>query len=65
MMAVRKDLRDKIMVDHRTNLIHHPYFMLLEICELDLESKKHGKKIQVVNIYNNEVERGCTWDSGI
>ncbi len=39
MTAVRKDLGDKIIVDHRTCLIHHPYFMLLEICELDPRSK--------------------------
>ncbi len=35
MTAVRKTLVDKIMVDHRTDLINHPYFMLLEIQKLD------------------------------
>ena len=59
MTAVRKDLGDKIIVDYRTNLIYHPYFMLLEICKLDLLSKKPGRKMQIVNIYDNQVERGC------
>ncbi len=31
MTAVRRTLVDKIVVDHRTDLINHPYFMLLEI----------------------------------
>ena len=53
MTAVKKDLGDKIMVDHRTNLIHHPYFMLLEICELNPRSKKPGRKTRVVNVYDN------------
>ena len=44
MTAIRKDLVDKIVVDHRTDLIDHPYFMLLEICELDLRSKRPGRK---------------------
>lgn len=34
MKAIRKNLGDRMMVDHRTDLIHHPYFMLLEIREL-------------------------------
>ena len=36
MMAVRKELVDKIVVDHKTDLVNHPYFLLLEIQELDL-----------------------------
>lgn len=39
MKAVRKTLADKIVVDHRTDLIKHPYFMLQEIRELDAISK--------------------------
>lgn len=65
MTTVKKDLGDKIIVDHRTDLIHHPYFMLLEIRELDLQSKKPGKKTRVINVYDNRVERGYTWDGGI
>lgn len=39
MKAARKTLADKIVVDHRTDLIKHPYFMLQEIRELDAISK--------------------------
>ena len=65
MTAVRKDLVDKIVVDHRTDLIDHPYFMLLEICELDLRSTRPGRKTRVINVYENRIGRGCTWDGGI
>ena len=56
---------DKIMVDHKTDLVNYLYFMLLEIKELDPRSKRPGRKTRVVNAYDNRVGRGCTWDGGI
>ena len=53
MTAVRKNLVDKIVMDHKTNLINHLYFILLEIRKLDPRSKKRGRKIRVVNMYDN------------
>ena len=35
MTAVRKDLLDKIVVEHRTDLVNYPYFVHLEIWDLD------------------------------
>ena len=65
MIAIKKDLVDKIVVDHRTDLISHPCFMLLEIRELDPRSNRPGRKTRIVNVYDNRVGRGCTWDGGI
>ena len=50
MTAMNQELVDKIVVDHRTNLINYPYFMLLEIRKLDLQLKRLRRKIRVVNI---------------
>ena len=44
MTAVKKEVIDKIVVDHRTDLVNHPYFMLLGIRELDPQSKRPRKK---------------------
>lgn len=30
-MVVRKDLLDKIFVEHRINLVNYSYFILLEV----------------------------------
>ena len=60
MTAMRKELVDKIIIDHRTDLFNHPYFMLLEIQELDPQLKKPRRKTQVVNVYDNRVGRGYT-----
>ena len=38
------------MIDHRTDLLNHTYFMLLEICKLDTLFKRPRRKTQVVNL---------------
>ena len=35
MTTVKKNLIDKIVVDHGTDFVNHLYFMLLEIRKLD------------------------------
>lgn len=44
MMVMKKELVDKIEIDHKTDLINHPYFMLLKTQELDLQLKRFGTK---------------------
>lgn len=50
---MKGNLIDKFVLDHKKNFINHLYFMLPEIQELDPQLKKPGKKIQVINIYDN------------
>lgn len=54
---MRKDLPDKIVVKHRTDLVNHLYIIFLEIRNLDQQSKWPEKKIRVFNIYNNQVSK--------
>lgn len=65
MTAVRKEFTNMIFVDHRTDLINHLYVILLGIRKLDPRSKKPGRKMWVVNVYDNRVGRGCTWGGSI
>lgn len=53
MTVGRKDFMNRIMVDHKTDLINYPYFIFLKIRKLDPQFKKFGKKTQIVNIYDN------------
>lgn len=43
MTLMKIDLENKIMIDHKTNLMYHPYFKLFEIHKLDLHYKKHKR----------------------
>ena len=52
---------DKLVIENRTDLVNHPYFILLEIRELDQLSKKPRRKMRALNIYDNRVGQGCTW----
>ncbi len=65
MTVVQKDFTDKIMIEHRTDLINHLYVTLLEIRKLDPRSKKPTRKTQIINVYDNRVGRGYMWDGGI
>ena len=58
--AVRKDLLNKIVVEHRMGLINQPYFIILEIQDLDQQSKQPGRRTRVLNAYDNRVGEGCT-----
>ena len=59
MTAVKKNLINKIIVDHKTDLVNYPYSILLEIRELDPRSKRSGKKTRVDNVYNNWIRKDC------
>lgn len=65
MTVVQKEFTNKIIVKHRTDLINHPYIMLLEIRKLDSRSKKPGRKMWVVNVHDNQVEKARTWGDSI
>ena len=52
MTVVRKNLVDKIVIEHKTDLMNYLYFILLEIQDLDL-SKTLGRNIRVFNVYDN------------
>lgn len=55
MIVVRNDLLDKIVVEYRTNLVNHSYFILLKVRNLDL-SKQPGRKTGVLNVYDNQMK---------
>lgn len=49
------ELVDRIIVENRTDLIDHPYFLALEIRDRDSRLKKPTREIKVVNAYDNQV----------
>ena len=61
MIAIRKDLLDKIVVEHRIDLLTYFYSIFLEIRDSDQQLKRPGRKTRVLNIYNNQVRQGYTW----
>lgn len=56
MTAIKKDVINKAVIDHRTDLVNYPYFMVFEMCEIDLHWKRQGRRTRIVNVYDNRVE---------
>ena len=59
--AVRKDILHKVTVENRTDLVSHPYCIVLDIRELNPVSGEYSRKTRVVNLYDNKIGNGCVW----
>lgn len=60
--AVKKELMSRIVVGNRTDLVDHPYFLALDIRDIDSRKNKPARRTRVVNSYDNRVGQGCTWE---
>ena len=49
LIAVRKDILSKVVIENRTDLVNHPYYIVLNIRELHPQSIKCLRKTRVVN----------------
>lgn len=63
--AVRKDIVNKIIFENRTDLASHPYCIVLDIKELHAKTARVLRKTRVVNVYDNVVGEGFTWQGPV
>ncbi len=62
--TIKKELVSRIVVDNRTDLVDQPYFLALDIRDIDSRTNKPARRMRVVNSYDNRVKQGCTWEGG-
>lgn len=62
LIADRKDILSWVVFEHRTDLVSHPYCMVLDIKELQAKSRKCIRKTRIVNLYDNKVGEGQLWE---
>lgn len=55
MIAVKKDILS------RTNLVSHPYCMILDIWKLNPQFRKYLRRTRVVNLYDNKIGKRQLW----
>lgn len=55
LMAVKKDILSKIVIKNRTNLVDHPYCIVLDVREFHQKSGKFLKTTRIVNLYDNKI----------
>jgi ribonuclease HI len=61
MTAVRRDILNRVVVESRSDIVNHPYCLTLDIQELSTRNGS-GRRTRVVNVYDNIVGRGRTWE---
>ena len=50
--VIRKDLTNKIVVEKRSDLIDHPYLMVLDIKDLNQKTRIPIRRTRIMNIYD-------------
>ena len=61
MIAVKKYILNKVIVENRTNLVSYFYYIVLDIRELNPVSEKYSRKTRIVNLYDNKIGNGYVW----
>ncbi|ODM20319.1 hypothetical protein SI65_03372 [Aspergillus cristatus] len=59
-VAIQWDLVNKVIVEARTDLLDHPYFMAMDVWELNRAQEK-AQRTQIINCYDNWLGRGHCW----
>ena len=59
MIAVKKNVLNKVIVENRTDLVSHPYCIVLDIRELNPVSEEYSRRTRVVNFYDNKIGNRC------
>lgn len=55
LIAVKKDILNKIIIENQTDLANHPYCVVLDIKKLNLVFGKYFRTTRVLNLYDNKI----------
>ncbi len=61
LIAVKKDILNKVIIENRTDLVSHPYCIVIDVRERNPVSRKYSRRTRVVNLYDNKIGNGCVW----
>jgi hypothetical protein len=58
MIAIQKDLLNRLIIEPKTDLINHPYALALDIWDIHHITRKKIRRTRLINIYDNIVNTG-------
>ncbi len=61
LITIKKDILKKVIIENRTDLVRHLYYIVLDIRERNPSSEKYSRRTRVVNLYNSKIGNGCVW----
>lgn len=56
-IMIRKNILIIIIVENQTDLISHPYYICLDIKEINRQIEKCLRKTRIINLYNNKISQ--------
>src|ERR1700692_4066551 len=62
-IAIRRDLLDQLVIEARTAPKNPPYFMVMDVWDLN-SAKERVRKTRIVNCYDNWLGENCRWQGG-
>lgn len=62
LIAVKKDILNKIIFENFTDLVSHSYYIILDIRELSSVSRKYSRRTRLVSLYDNKIGNRCVWE---
>jgi hypothetical protein len=55
LIAIRKDLLTKVITETRSDLVNHPYVLVLDIWDLQPNTQKKARRTRLINCYDNRI----------
>ena len=62
-VAIRRDLVNKVIAEARTDLLDHPYFMTMDLWELN-RAREKIRRTRIINCYDNWLGISHCWHGG-
>ena len=61
MTVIRKDILNRVVMNNRTDLIAHSYFLAIDVRKINPRIKRPDRRTRVVNAYYIIIEAGHIW----
>lgn len=55
LIVIKKNILNKIIVENKTNLVSHLYYIVFDIKKFNPIFRKNLRKTKVVNVYYNKI----------
>jgi glutamine synthetase type III len=55
LIAKKRDILNRVVIEVRFDLVNHPYFLIINIWELYLQTKAKIGRIRLIISYNNKI----------
>ena len=63
LIAIKKEILTNIVIENRSDLVNHPYFLVLDIWDLS-KTKQKMRRTRLINCYDQKIGPGTAYQEG-